>query len=159
MQRIFIQGSVPSVNKLYSTVHGRKVLVAEGRKFKNRVVAEIAAQLNPMEPLNKELALSVHVLFLVSKLLASTWNKKNGAENRFLPVDLDNKLKILLDCVSLATGIDDRNIFQLHTRKAECEEEGTWIFLSQSTQLEESLTFAYGTDPAALVGLTDQSVY
>lgn len=51
----------PSLNNMYPTVRGRRVLSAEGKRFKASVVAHVLSQGRPAKPLAGRLRLEVLV--------------------------------------------------------------------------------------------------
>lgn len=84
----------PSVNNLYANFRGRRILSAEGRKFKDNIA--ILARSQGARILAGELA----VTFRVYR------PRRSG--------DLDNRLKISQDALKGVCFEDDRQIVELH---------------------------------------------
>ena len=98
----------PSINHHYATVNGRRVLSAEGRRFKTLVGQEVICALAKHAdgrrllaiPNNNPLALDLHFYF------ASELRR-----------DIDGGLKITQDAVCEALGINDNRIVEVTLRK------------------------------------------
>lgn len=118
-------------------------MTKEAEAFKKRVLAEIVpSYLAEVFLLDKKAIYSVSYRFFFEKdaVLCSTFGKKNGAENRYKKMDLENRLKLLSDVLSLSIGIDDSQFFAGAQEKYSCDMVGgipqVHIFL-QKRELSE----------------------
>lgn len=90
----------PTVNKMYATVNGRRILSKKGREFKQTVKDLVMiGRITPM-PVN-DVSLTVHIYRA----------RKSG--------DLDNFLKGLLDSLTGAIWTDDRQVVEIHAYRYE----------------------------------------
>jgi len=88
----------PSVNKLYATVAGRRVLSEAGRSYK--ATAAIEASRQGMRPITKgDVAVKVEV-----------YRPRRAG-------DLDNRLKALLDSLKGIAFTDDEQVADIHARR------------------------------------------
>ena len=87
----------PSVNGMYATVRGRRVLSAEGREYKQRVAA-ICVGIKP-------------TIAYVSVTIDVYRQRRAG--------DLDNVLKALLDSLTGCVWEDDDQVCEIHARRFE----------------------------------------
>lgn len=94
----------PSVNHLYATVRGRRVLTKEGRKYK-KLVSEM------FEHLGGD---TMPVWFRLIIELRLPLYFKNGKVRKF---DASNRVKVLEDAVCEGMGIDDSRVIQLVVTK------------------------------------------
>ena len=98
----------PSVNHQYATVGNRRVLSKEAQAFKRSVKKLIErARMDGAIPGETEAALQKSLLGVYLTYFFETPFKR----------DLDGGLKISLDAVCGAMGIDDRSIVDLHLTK------------------------------------------
>lgn len=94
----------PSLNNLYATVNGRRVLTSAARAWKGATAWEIkAAALAQGWAIAPKTPLAVTVAYSAPDVLR--W-------------DLDGKAKLLLDALCEAFGIDDRYVMTLAQSKA-----------------------------------------
>ena len=118
----------PSVNKLYKHFvmrkGGRQIvnrrLSSAAEKFKTRAGIALGRQWMFEDPLPQDKPLAANVVFYFPHLQNKGWPKH--AKHRFKTQDVDNYLKLLLDVVKEAAGVDDNNIIDLHAIKREDEE-------------------------------------
>lgn len=87
----------PSVNSMYATFRGRRILSREGRAFKKQV-ATIAGNITPV---SDPFAVDVKIYR----------PRKSG--------DLDNTLKALLDSLTGVVWVDDSQIVEIHATRHE----------------------------------------
>lgn len=90
----------PSVNKLYATVNGRRVLSKAGREYKHEVgwLARAAVQVQRFDfAPDDRLALHITIHFPDRRRC-----------------DLSNRIKVLEDGLAEAVGFDDQRIDDLH---------------------------------------------
>ena len=100
----------PSTNQLYCTVFGRRVLSAEGRKYKAYVGARTPAYRGVMED-NEWLVFTL--TFHVPLYNATT------AKHKKKIWDLSNRIKVLEDAICAALGIDDRAVIRMELEKVD----------------------------------------
>jgi crossover junction endodeoxyribonuclease RusA len=98
----------PSINHQYATVHGRRILSAAGRRYKDEVGRRLLLAMARCSC--RESLLSV----LRSNYLALTIRFHFTAPLRR---DVDGGLKITQDAVAEALGINDNRIVELHVFK------------------------------------------
>jgi len=96
-------GLPPSTNKAYFSRFGRRVLSAEGKKFKEATIHTFAKGIVDVQ-LPEDLQKTALVLKIVLEFPIYT---KAGDFKR---VDTDNRVKLVKDCVAQVLGIDDKNI-------------------------------------------------
>jgi crossover junction endodeoxyribonuclease RusA len=87
----------PSLNNLYATVRGRRVLSAEGRRYK----AEVAM-----------LTRGIEVSTLPVRVVVRVYRPRRAG-------DLDNTLKCLLDSLTGAVWADDSQIVAIQAERFE----------------------------------------
>jgi len=111
----------PTVNHAYITDHfGKRVLSAEGRKYKRETVAHLCrAYPTELATLRTNQLYRVAVAFFFPVLQNKGWPKK--AENRYKHLDVTNRLKLFEDALQEATGVDDSH----HERLVCAKIEGT----------------------------------
>jgi Holliday junction resolvase RusA-like endonuclease len=104
----------PSSNKIY--FRGTS-LTKVAREFAEGF-AKHAAQnyLHLVNQLNPDGLFAVHLRFYFETVINETWNNPNvkpskRAKERYKRFDLDNRIKLLTDCVRDAIGIDDSHFF------------------------------------------------
>lgn len=116
------EGVVPSVNGLYFPRGGRLNLTTKGRAIKNHIVSSgggVSAQELMSFQGDPNEHYQVHVWFYLPEkaVYTKTWGRKGGAAKRFKKKDVDNWLKLTLDCVSDLVGVDDSNNFTILAHK------------------------------------------
>jgi len=66
---------------------------------------------------------AVLAVFFVTKLL----RKVRGKDTIFLKEDVDNRIKILGDCLKKVLGVDDTNFFDIRLKKRMDKEDGPYV--------------------------------
>ena len=116
-----------SINKLYYSRGGRRMMTARGQRFKTQFVASRGGC--SVENLMKfegttENKYCLRLWFrMPHKSLHANKNDKR-VKHCFKKVDVSNLVKLIEDCVSELTGIDDRNNWVVICQKVEDENEG-----------------------------------
>lgn len=110
----------PSANKIYFR---GSILTPASRKFAESFSKHVAQnhlhQLNDIDP--KSLY-AVHLRFYFETVINASFDNPKIAEskrakNRYKRFDLDNRIKLLTDCVRDAIGVDDCQFFELTQEK------------------------------------------
>lgn len=116
-----------SINKLYYSRGGRRMMTARGQRFKTQFVASRGGC--SVENLMKfggttkdKYCLRLWFRMPHKSLHANTNDKR--VKYCFKKVDVSNLVKLIEDCVSELTGIDDRNNWVVICQKVEDENEG-----------------------------------
>lgn len=106
----------PSLNKLYFTMRGRRVLSAEGKRVKALIQSKITQAAAHLPELSTEqpVTLTVHLYF--KRLENAGWSK-GKAKTRYKRVDVDNRAKLLKDAVEAGLGLGDHLVFKLVIEK------------------------------------------
>ena len=114
-------GLPPTSNRIY--FRGNQ-LTAEARQYAeafsqyiNQNYLHVTSQ-----AMNTEGLFAVHIRFFFDWLVNKTWNNMNippsrRADSRYKKVDLDNRIKLLTDCVRDAIDVDDSHIFAASQEK------------------------------------------
>lgn len=100
----------PSTNQLYATVFGRRVLSAEGKKYKKYVVARTPVYRGPLED---NQWLTIKLVFHVP-----LYNAKS-AKHAKKQWDLSNRVKALEDAICEGLSIDDRAVIRMELEKVD----------------------------------------
>lgn len=128
------------MNRLYvrDPFGGRPRLSPEGREFKNRCVDVVRRALTAraFQPLPAEVGWRVLILVWMEKLETKDWRTK-GKGGRFVRRDVDGFLKVLIDGVYEALGIDDRAVIDLHPLKLDGLGDERVDILLEETSVEE----------------------
>lgn len=111
-----------SVNNLYFTRGGRRVLSAEGRKFKQAFVTQrgglAASELMAFQPLNaQEYVLELWFFFPREELYNASWGKSRATKSPFRDLDTSNLVKLAEDAIAELLGLRDRNNFSVLAHK------------------------------------------
>ena len=133
-----------SVNKLYATVRGRKILSKEGRAWKTDFIARLGgldphvfAQFVPQP----EAMYALDLWFYIddARLFNLTFGVTKAAKSPFGDLDVSNLTKLAEDAISELVGIRDRNNFDvlLHKRSAGALGERLVAVLSPLTSMRE----------------------
>jgi hypothetical protein len=132
-----------SVNKLYFTKGGRRILSGQGKKFKNSFIATrggaTAATLMSFVA-DPDATYQLELWFFLSR--ARLYNLTYGTDKRvkspFKDIDVSNMVKLAEDSVAELIGIRDRNNWTVicHKRVADDGDEGMVARL-QPINLEE----------------------
>jgi Holliday junction resolvase RusA-like endonuclease len=102
----------PPVNKIYYNRPGAgRGLTARAREYKNRYRDALLQHILHCENYDPSLIENhrpyyINLVFFMSGLMTAGWPKK--AKNRFKKLDVDNLVKLLVDSISEAIGVDDR---------------------------------------------------
>ena len=118
-----------SINKLYYSRGGRRMMTARGQRFKTHFVASRGGcsveNLMKFEG-TKEDKYCLRLWFKMrpESLHAKGYGKDKRVKYLFKKVDVSNLVKLIEDCVSELTGIDDRNNWVVICQKVEDENEG-----------------------------------
>lgn len=121
--RIELKAFPPSTNKLYFQKGYKRIKTQEFRVFEQYV----NRQVSQYSVVGKNKPFAFHVDFF------SNWLTKKGEVRK---KDLDNYLKVLIDCVCAALKIDDCFVFEILARKCISLEEKITIDLIDLTQKE-----------------------
>jgi Holliday junction resolvase RusA-like endonuclease len=147
MLRIIIPFIPPTSNKIYVTDWRRKrrFKSRQANAFQHRFMREVVPVYLPWlsqligPETDPSVVYSVFVYFYLDKwdILNKTWGaKKSPAKTRYKKMDLENRFKLLHDCLSKATGIDDCHFFSLGGQKMVASawniEPQVHIFLSRA---------------------------
>lgn len=136
----------PSSNKIYEPVWVKgkprgKRLSDSGRRFKVRAMKVIqeggrAALLNLREHVPYELTLAI----FLQKVENKGWKTK-AADNRYVKVDVTNRIKLIEDTVADAVGVDDRHNFRIYLEKhCDPDNPGIYVILREIPENDVSLT-------------------
>ena len=128
----------PTSNHLYSVLHGRKVLAAEGRRFANRMVVTLGVAWQSSPPLDPNAAYGVYSCAHLHTL-ENLGYKTGKTQTRWKKRDASNLYKIVADTVSKLIGIDDSASFDTIACKrivAEDQEEFMHIVVYQMSDDE-----------------------
>ena len=121
-------GVPPTTNHAYlNNPFGGRTLSAEGRSYK-QCTAALVTQHYPMllRQVEKNVPYLVVVRFFM-QVASKGWPKKSNA--RYKRFDVDNRLKLLLDALSEAFGIDDSQFLKVYVEKQESVTERTEVWL------------------------------
>ena len=106
----------PSINKLYATVRGRRIMTAKGKTLKHEITQLVVKHVAAMPDLfRSEAKLRLTIDLYFTAVENKGWPKK--AKNRYKRVDVSNRAKLLEDALFSAIGVDDSLIFELIMRK------------------------------------------
>ena len=112
-----IPGLPPSTNQLYSNFRGRRVLSAQGKRYKRNVAMRVAKEFPTAGPFTVEDPFSLKIA-----LHFDIHTRTKGAKNRYKKFDISNRVKVLEDAICESFGIDDRQV--LHLEVIKCPTEG-----------------------------------
>ena len=127
-----LPGLPPSTNQLYSNFRGRRVLSAEGKRYKRNVAMRVAKEFPAAGPWTNRDPFSLKIT-----LHFDIHTRTKGAQNRYKKFDVSNRVKVLEDAVCESFGIDDRQV--LHLEVIKCPTQGpertvvTWRRLQDDT--------------------------
>jgi Holliday junction resolvase RusA-like endonuclease len=102
----------PTVNKLYFTMRGARVLSAEGRRAKTQIQAQVTAAAAANKSLEKERPLTLKIDLFFARLENKGWCK-GKAKSRYKRIDTTNRAKLIEDAIAKALGIDDSLFFKV----------------------------------------------
>ena len=114
----------PSVNKLYTLRHGRKILTTAARKYKNAFIAchggaelmdFVQFEASPNDPYE------LHLWFYLrrERVLNVTYGIDGRVKSPYRDIDVSNLVKLLEDCIATLVNIRDRNNFTVCAHKRE----------------------------------------
>jgi len=121
-----------STNKLYyNRPGGGRGLTSKANAYKNRVINWLVQAFlnNGVLAFDPSAMYEIRFLFFLERIQQKTWPDK--AQRRFKKEDVDNLVKLLLDSLSSAMQVDDRNFFSVTSMKAEFPLTGVGISLQQ----------------------------
>ena len=107
----------PSNNHLYlnSPWGSGRILSTTARAAKNRLVEQISQVI-----LEQNLSFDPSTPYGLSLLFCfDRVRPMKKTKHPFLRVDVDNRQKLIIDAIAAATGVDDRNLFEIRARKVE----------------------------------------
>ena len=115
MIQIKIPEKTPTVNHLFWHRGNMKIMTKEARELRERIkeFCQTAIKDFPIEDLEG------HKLSVSVDIYENWLTKKNDIKKK----DLMNREKFLIDSVFQGLGIDDKMIFQYHTKKIQSKEE------------------------------------
>jgi len=114
----------PSANHAYFTImsgsgrskHPVRVLTNEGKKFKRETSAELLRKYpQELRVFKPDTPYAVHSFMYFPNLLNSGWPEK--AQTRYKRLDADNRLKLFLDSLKDAAGVDDSSFMDIRVVK------------------------------------------
>lgn len=107
----------PSSNNAYTNLRGGgRVLSEKGKSFKLSSTAYILAHhSNELMKMDRTKKYKVSFVFYFEQLETKGWPKT--AKDRYKPLDLSNRVKLVEDALKDATGVDDKNTFAMYTEK------------------------------------------
>lgn len=118
MITLVLQHLPPSLNEAYSTFRGRRTLSAKGASYKQLTTLELQRAYPAQVCLiRKDMPYRVEVNLFFDTMLNKGWPKT--AKTRYKRLDADNRLKLLLDALSEAVGIDDAQFLEVSVTKGE----------------------------------------
>jgi len=136
MIHMSFEGLPPSVNHAYLTVmkgvgkarHPIRVLTPEGKKFKNETTASLVRNFpSELKIFKPDIPYAVIGRLYFPRLLNKGW--PDEAQSKFKRLDADNRLKLFLDVLKDAAGIDDSAFFDVCAQKAEgAEKTDIWVW-------------------------------
>jgi hypothetical protein len=114
----------PSVNNLYFSRGGRRILGGPGRKFKQAFVTQrgglTARELMAFRPDNEQpYALEMHFYLRPEQLYNKGYGKSKATKSPFKKLDTSNLVKLLEDSIAELLGLRDRNNFTVIAHKRE----------------------------------------
>jgi Holliday junction resolvase RusA-like endonuclease len=125
-----VDGLPPSANHAYITImkgKGRsarpiRVLSTEGKKYKRETSAALVRNFpTELKVFIPNVPFAVVAQFHFSNLYNKGWPDK--AQSRYKKIDVDNRLKLFMDALKDATGVDDSNYLDIRAQKVEGPEE------------------------------------
>ena len=110
----------PSLNKLYFTMRGKRVLSAEGRRVKALVQSRVTQEAAHLPEMGESVPLTLTVYLYFCKLENAGWST-GKTKNRYKRVDVDNRAKLLKDAVAAGLGLGDHLVFKLIIEKKQSD--------------------------------------
>lgn len=111
---IVYRGMPPTSNKIY--IRGT-ILSSVARKFAEDFSKYVAQNhLHQLTEIDSQAVYAIHLRFYFDTLTNASWNNmgfppSKRAKSRYKRIDLDNRIKLLTDCVRDAIGVDDCQFF------------------------------------------------
>ena len=117
-------GLPPSVNNLYFSRGGRRILGTPGKRFKNQFVSQrgglTARELMQFEPDNEQpYALELWFFIPRDELYNKGWGKSKATKSPFKQIDTSNLVKLFEDAIAELLSLRDRNNFTVVAHKRE----------------------------------------
>ena len=114
----------PSLNRMQRAVNSRIVDSSEYREYKASFARQVTDKNPHLITLPDDVYVTsgiylVYMVFYFDRILKKT---KGGGPSPFMKLDVDNRVKPLLDSIKDFTGIDDANFFTSIAQK-ECDSE------------------------------------
>ena len=110
----------PTANRIYFR---GTILTVKARKYAEDFAKYMAQHhLHEIMLLDKKSAYAMHLHFYFDSLVNDTWyndklSPSKRAKSRYKRIDLDNRIKLVTDCVRDAVAIDDCQIFAASQEK------------------------------------------
>jgi Holliday junction resolvase RusA-like endonuclease len=110
----------PSSNKIFFR---GTTLTRVAREYAETFAAYAAQKYLPeIMKLNRDGVYAIHLRFFFESLVNETWNNpavrpSKRAKDRYKRFDLDNRIKLLTDCIRDAIDIDDSRVFAASQEK------------------------------------------
>lgn len=107
----------PSANDLYfSSPRGGKAMTTKGKRFQRLVVDQIHREAgHKLAQFKADQPYEILVMVFFPTIYNKGWPEK--AQQRYKKRDADNLLKLLLDTISKAIGVDDANFLKVAVEK------------------------------------------
>lgn len=116
-----------SVNSMYRVTRQGKFLKREALNLRARIIEDVKEQIKE-NLFQEDKKLTIGIIFV------ENWNYKNGEIKQ---VDLDNRLKFLIDSVFTALDLNDKMIYEIYARKEQSElSEATIITIDEMREPE-----------------------
>jgi Holliday junction resolvase RusA-like endonuclease len=109
----------PSVNSLYFTKGGKRILTTEGRVYKDSIkqlMADIGSKQSEHDIVMDNIKLSITYDFYFKGVETKSWHT-GKSKNRFRKVDISNRVKVLEDGLVEGLGIDDTQFMRVNITK------------------------------------------
>jgi Holliday junction resolvase RusA-like endonuclease len=112
----------PSVNSLYFTKGGKRILSSEGRIYKDMIKSALAemASAKPSDTDLENHKLSIRFDLFFSSVENKAWHS-GKSKNRFKKIDVSNRIKVIEDALVEGLGIDDCQFFNMLINKRQSE--------------------------------------
>lgn len=107
----------PSINKLYfSLPHGGKAMTPAGKRFQRRTMMQLQRTWGPaLSEFSPDQPYHIDVIVYFPEIINRTWPRV--AQQKYKKRDADNLMKLLLDTISKAIGVDDANFLKITVEK------------------------------------------
>jgi Holliday junction resolvase RusA-like endonuclease len=144
MIRLEVPGLPPSSNNAYTVARGRRILTKAGRHYltetKARFSQNYPKEMQFLKP-NKPYVLALRFHFELIENLGYTTGK---AASRYKQIDVDNRIKLIVDPLKDAGGIDDSQFISIHPEKVQDVPERVelWIWSLEDEPCEFNDAFA-----------------